>query len=117
MKVIEKATITKLNDNTFADKDDHVISIYLNYEDNSSQGTPGYRGNAYNSFITNIMAILNVEEKNQILGKHVLACTDFNRLFALGNQLGNEWIDLRNPSEIIKGDIIQYFEKQEDLER
>ena len=117
MRKIEKATITSLNDNTYANKDDHIVSISLEYENDDIQGTPGYRGNFYNSFITNIMTILDVQEKNQIVGKSILVCTDVDRLLALGNQSGNEWIDLKKVNEIIKGDIIQYFEKQENLER
>ncbi len=84
---IEKATIYKLNDNTFANENDSIISISLKYEDSSVQNTPGYRdtdrGNAYTNFIKNIMTLLNIEEKKQIIGKNISACTQIDRLLAI----------------------------------
>ena len=116
-KEIEKATITRLNDNTYADKNDHIVSVSLDLDGGSIIGTPGYRKNSYTNFITNLMTILGISDKSQIEGKQLLACTDYYTLLALGNELGTQWIVMKDVSKIISGDIIQYLERQEDIER
>lgn len=116
MKNIEEVTIIRVNDNTFANENDPIISIDLEYEDGSEQGTAGYRGNAYTNFIKNIMTILEIEEKEQMIGKKLSACTDVSWLYALGNLEKKQWIDLKRVDKIITGDIIRYFEEK-DLER
>lgn len=98
-------------------KDNPIVSIVLEYENRSQQGTHGYTGRFYTNFLKNMITILEIEEKNQMLEQEVLACTKYDRLLALGNKVGNQWIDLRNPIEIVNGNIIEYLEKQEDLER
>lgn len=116
MKKKERAVIVKLNDNTYRDENDPIVSVDLKYEDGSGQGTKGYRGNSYNNFMKNMMNVLEIEEKNQMIGKPVLACTEMDRLLAIGNQLGNKWIDLKKVSELIEGDIISYLEEKERIE-
>lgn len=114
----ERAIITRLNDNTFSDANDHIVSINIKYEtDNSIQSTKGYRGNSYTDFIRNMMSLLEIDEKNQMLERSILACTEYDKLLAIGNELGNKWIDLKKVNEIIDGDIIKYFKEREDLER
>lgn len=116
MKKFKKAKIIRLNDNMLAENNP-IVSIDLEYENGAQQGAGGYTGGFYSSFLKNIMTILEIEEKSQIEEQEILACTEWDRLLALGDQLGNHWINLRNPREIIDGDIIEYLEKQEDLER
>lgn len=117
MKRLEKAKIIQLHDNMLS-KDNPIVSVDIEYENTSAvQGTYGYTGNFYTNFLKNIMTILEIEEKNQMLEQEVLACTEMDRLLALGNKAGNQWINLKNPKEIINGDIIEYLEKIEGLER
>lgn len=112
MKKIEKANIIALHYNMLKE-DLPIFSISLDYKDSSSgQSTDGYTGNAAICFLKNLMKILDVQDKSELEGQTVSACTEFYQLLAIGNESESQWIDLKDIHKIIDGDIIQYFEEK-----
>lgn len=124
MKKLENAVIIKLNDNTYRDENDYIVSINLRYEDNSVQTTRPYRA-SYHSFMTALIDLLQVDGKQEIEGKKVMVCTGWqDKIFAIGNQEGTKWIE-SDPQEVrdgdkqifkvnvVDGDIIKYLEEKE----
>lgn len=112
MKEIEKANILALHDNMLT-KDLPISSIMLKYKgDSSVQRTREYTGNESICFIKNLMKILDVQDKSELKGQTVSACTEFYQILAIGNESESQWIDLNAIDKIIQGNIIQYFEEK-----
>lgn len=111
MKQIEKATILKLNDNMLTE-DMPIASITVKYLDRSSNIIGGYTGNDAIKFLNNLMIILGIKDKNELVGKNISVCTEFYRTLAIGNELKEKWIDVNDIENIIDGDIVQYLEQK-----
>lgn len=123
MKKLEKAVITKLNDNTYRDENDHIVSLSLRFG-REIGGTRAYR-ESYHSFMEALIDLLQVGGKQEIEGKEIMVCSDWKeQILAIGNQEGTKWIE-SNPYEVkvgdkkifkvnvVHGDIIKYLEEKE----
>lgn len=123
MNKLEKAVITKLNDNTYRDENDPIVSLSLRFENRDVGGTRPYR-ESYHSFIKALIDLLEVETKQEIEGQNIMVCTDWrDKILAIGNQAGTKWmesdpkiIELGNEKvvqfNIVEGDIIKYLEEK-----
>lgn len=92
-KKLENAIITKLCDNTYANENDPIVSLNLQFENREIGGTRAYR-ESYHSFIKALIDLLEVETKQEIEGKNIMVCSDWrDKILALGNEEGIKWIE------------------------
>ena len=102
---IKNAKIT----GTMLGTEDHGVMsfwIHLDYGDSGSQGAGGYVLDEYDkaldkrvatricgAVVAEVLRVVGVESWEQLKGKYIRVKADYNKVYAIGNLLKNEWMD------------------------